>query len=336
MSKNRKRNKQTRPNPQSNRTWLRQQENMSPILPYIIQYQRYVNHYYEWLQQIGGQLYEWEGFPDEVPSHMIEPMVWNYGTVAWQDNQKLGEIFTKGTTQLIGSYNVPTFFQSTDRFFTSISFPIYYYGRYKFPNSGLLLNNRLVVPGENQDLSSTRGMLLYAEQLATLKQISDINLNAQKTPIVMLYDGDNLQSIQHLYDEYDGSKPVIFSRKVIDEKGELKTGEQMADLIKTLDTKAPFILDKIEAQKEKVWNEAMSWYGLSSVAHVKTERLTQSESESTQDQFLGMQNSMLQSRLEFCKLYKMLTGRTITCRPTSQTFKDERGEEYAFTSEVVE
>lgn len=330
----RNKSNQTRPDPNSNQVWKQNVDQQNPMVYQMAKHQRYFNHYYSWLQQIAYQLYSWGGdLPQEIPKNLIEIYLHQYGRPAMARTDKYGSILVNGTGEFMGNYFEPTTFRVTDKYYADVSFPLYYYGRAKFPNSGILMKNRLQPVNTKVDLSSVSGFTMYAENLAFIKQISDINLNTQKTPIIVTYDDNlQLQEVNQLFDRYDGSQPVIFTRNVIDEEGKKLTGGQMATAMQVLDLKTKFVVDKLETQKQKVWDEAMGWLGLMNMSQYKKERMTKTESEANTEQVFAMQNSMLQARLEFTELYYQLYGKRITVEPTTQSFTTddpEGGGEYA-------
>lgn len=331
----RNKSNQTKPDPNSNRAFKEDMGQQNPIIYQIAKHKRYFNHYYTWLQQIAYQLYTWGGdIPEEIPKNLIEVYLHEHGRVAMVDTPKYGNILVNGVGDFPGNYFEPTTFRVTDKFYSDVSFPLYYYGRAKFPNSGIMIKNRLQPVNSKVDLSSVSVFSLYAENLAFIKQISDINLNTQKTPIIVTYD-DNLQmqEVNQLFDRYDGNQPVIFTRSVVDEEGKkLSSDGQMAKAMQVLDLKTKFVVDKLETQKQKVWDEAMGCFGLMNMSQYKKERMTKTESEANTQQTVAMQNSMLQPRLEFTELYYQLKGKRITVEPTMQTIsvgESEGGGEYA-------
>jgi hypothetical protein len=334
----RKRNRQTKPDENSNATWKNKNtRGKNLMVPQINKHRIYFNHYYTWLQQIAYQLFEWEGLPDDVPPLMIEMMLHEMGTVGFSRKVDKNGIAThavvSGIGEMVGTYNVPTSFRSTDRFFSDISFPVYYYGRYKFPNSGLLIKNRIGYFNSVYDLSSLTGFAMYAEKLAFLKVVSDINLNAQKTPIVVTTDEVNMLEMQRLYDSYDGNMPVFYTRDVVDENGNKLKGDQLHERVNVLKTDSPYLLDKISMQEEREWNNAMTWLSLDSISTNKKERLVTSEADANKQQSTAMQNSMLKAREEFCILANQLWDWNISVRPTQKIFYDEMGNGYGNSNE---
>lgn len=330
--------KYTKPNPNSNQAFLgRHRNNRDAMSKQGVQEakrKRYYLHYYNQIRQIAYQLFDWDGLPTDIPKNILEIRLHEKGHVGVFCSPEYGNIVVNGTGQLIGNYNYPTQFHSSDYYYQSLDFPIYYYGREKtiIRNQGLIVQNRLTDFGfqghESGMMSSAEGFHLYATQLAEIKMISDVNLNTQKTPIVMLYDGDNMSDVERMYDGYDGNVPVMFTRKTVNENGK-KDSEQMQDLFGTIDTHAPYIVDKLETQKQKIWDECMGWLGLTNMAQYKKERMTKSESEANMQQSSAMLNALLKPRLEFCELANQLYGWNIDVKPSELVFETEGGENYA-------
>lgn len=330
----RKRNRQTKPDDYSNRAWkkhLKELDFQNPLIYQRIRYDQYFTHYYNWLQQIAYQLFEWEGFPDDVPTNYLEVMLHDKGQIGYVENTKYGNILVNGVGKSFGSYNVPTSFDASDLFFKSISFPVYYYGRYDFPNSGFIIKNKTDHNRMMGDLSSMATIRMYATRLAFIKTISDINLNTQKTPFFLTYEDDLLlEEVQRMFTNVDGNAPAIMTRAVLDEKGKKQIGGQIKDMIQVLDLKSPYLVDKLETQKQKEWDEAMASFGLMNMAQYKKERMTKSESEANTQQVLAMQNALLKPRKEFCELYQRKTNKMITVKPFTDTIETEGGS-YEFT-----
>ena len=75
MSTNRKRNRNTKPDDYSNQAWkkhLKEVDFQNPLIYQRIRYDQYFTHYFNWLQQIAYQLFEWDGFPDDVPKNYLD------------------------------------------------------------------------------------------------------------------------------------------------------------------------------------------------------------------------------------------------------------------------
>ena len=72
--------------------------------------------------------------------------------------------------------------------------------------------------------------------------------------------------MKNLYLQYDGNMPYIFGSKNLDIKQ-----------IQTINTQAPYVADKLTETKNQIWNEALTFLGISNVTYQKKERLISDE-----------------------------------------------------------
>ena len=73
--------------------------------------------------------------------------------------------------------------------------------------------------------------------------------------------------MKNLYMKYEGNEPVIFADDSMD----------VSNPIQVLKTDAPFVAPDIYELKVKYWNEFLTFKGISNVAQVKKERMTNDE-----------------------------------------------------------
>lgn len=331
MSKkrNRKRNRQTRPQEDSNQAWKNamKKDFTNPISYQIIKHERYYNHYYSWLQQIAYQLNDWTGFPDDIPENLAEIYLVDDGSFGYIEDTKYGNVLVRGNGTMVGNYNQPTFFQSVDKYYYDLSYPVYYFGRIKFKETqGLVCYNKLSSFNSVNGMTDLEALNIYATQLAFIKVISDINVNTQKTPYIITYEDDLLlEEVQRLFLNVDGNMPVMFTKAVLDEDGKKVQDGQIKDMLQVLKLNTPLLAEQLDVLKQKVWDEAMSHFGLMSMAQRKKERSTEAEAQSNIQQIQATQNARLKSRREFCKLADQLYGRKLTVRPSNQIIETEVG-----------
>lgn len=103
---------------------------------------------------------------------------------------------------------------------------------------------------------------MFARRLYNLDRIIDINANAQKTPVLVQASEKQRLVLLNVYKEFDGNAPVIFGDKNLDING-----------LKVFSTNAPYNCDKLYQLKTQVWNEALTYLGISNVNIQKKERL---------------------------------------------------------------
>lgn len=107
----------------------------------------------------------------------------------------------------------------------------------------------------------------YARKLYIISRTIDVNVNAQKTPVVVLCPPEEELTFKNLMKQYSGNVPFIFGNKDI----------LNLDNIKSLNLNAPFVADKLQQLKSDVWNEYLTFLGISNIAINKKERLITDE-----------------------------------------------------------
>jgi len=131
----------------------------------------------------------------------------------------------------------------------------------------------------------------YAKRIYTLERTIDINIHAQKTPIILKTSKKLEFTIKNLYKQYDDFEPVI----VTDD------GMELSDSIKVIKTDSPYVADKLEEQKRKLWNEALSYIGIDNNSSEKNERLTKDEVMVSNGLAVANRNAKLQARQDAVK-----------------------------------
>ena len=100
--------------------------------------------------------------------------------------------------------------------------------------------------------------------------------------------------------QYDGNEPFIFGDKNLDFDG-----------IKSLDTTAPFVSDKLELLKHQIWNEAMTFLGIDNINQDKKERMVASETLGNLGNVEAQRNVMLNSRRQAVDKINAMFGTNI-------------------------
>lgn len=91
--------------------------------------------------------------------------------------------------------------------------------------------------------------------------------------------------MMNLYMQYDGNTPFIFADNNLDING-----------IKSISTQAPYVADKLYQLKTQIWNEALTYLGVSNLNINKRERLITDEVSSSQGSTISSRYSRLDSR----------------------------------------
>lgn len=160
----------------------------------------------------------------------------------------------------------------------------------------------------NWDRTPTAGsMELFALRLYEAERAADVNIKAQKTPIMVLVDEEQRLLMENLYNQYDGNRPFIFGDK-----------KQLgSDVLRAIKTDAPFIADKIIDYKKEIWNEALTFLGINNIMVDKKERLITDEANSNNELINLNLQSYLAPRQEACRQFNEKFGFTGTDKEIS-------------------
>ena len=150
-------------------------------------------------------------------------------------------------------------------------------------------------------------MELFALRLYEAEQTAMVNIKAQKTPVLLLMDEKQRLTMENIYSQYNGNKPVIFGDKN-------SLGE---NVIKAINTQAPFIADKIIDYKKEIWNEALTFLGINNIMVDKKERLITDEANSNNELINLNLQSYLAPREEACRQFNEKFGFTDTDKEIS-------------------
>lgn len=209
--------------------------------------------YYNRLLELAINMYEWKNLPDTVDERFLELTLFSDGmAVFFQDDGGLGYLCLQC---MIGGeldvYRIPI-----DRTaYTTNGYQM----RLNNQNSVIIFNN----------YTHTNSMLdveMYARRLYEIERTIDVNVKAQKTPLVIRATENQRLTLKNMYMQYDGNEPFIFGDKNLDMDG-----------IKVLKTDAPYVADKLNILKRQIWNEALTYLGIENSNTEKKERLVSDE-----------------------------------------------------------
>lgn len=256
---------------------------------------RWFHHYQMYLMELTYQLFEWKGLPDTIDPRFIEMQLHNQGYICFYRDKLIGDIVLQGATSgQINHYNLPLEFNPASvNYIRSKPIKLQAYNDVVTPGEDkgvLIMNNDLMRP-------SIEDINLFAIDLAEIKAIIRVNMNAQKTPVMIKTSETNQLSIKNAYNQYEGNAPVI----IVDEA----FGESESP-IQVMRTDAPYVVDKLVVHKNTVWNEFMTFMGIDNANIEKRERLITSEAESNNEQIDSSGNRMLKTRQDACRVINKL------------------------------
>lgn len=246
-------------------------------------YVQYVNR----LTELAISMFEWSGLPESVDSRYIELHLFSNGCMVYFDDEVMGNLCLDCTYNGgLDVYGYPIL----RRAYSSYNG---YNRLLKNSNSVIIWNNLLHIPSE-ADIRA------YARRLWMLDRIIDVNTNAQKTPILVQGNEKQRLSLVNLYKEYDGNAPVIFGDSSLNTEG-----------LKSISTGAPYVADRIYELKTQIWNEALTYLGISNINIQKKERLITDEVTRNQGGTVASRYSRLEARRQAVERINDMFGTNI-------------------------
>lgn len=231
--------------------------------------------YYSRLKNIALSVFKWEGLPESCSERFLEDTLFHYGDAVFVDDPNLGFLNLKVTpASTLNPYN-----ESTS------------YTAYSTGYSRIFPANECVYIRNNYMAKSTDStIMIYAERLAEIQLTMNVNVNAQKTPIIIRCDKNSEFSIKQMYSQYEDNAHKIYVSKSLENP------------LEVLNTSAPFITDKLRDEKRAVWNEALEFLGINTnPSDKKKERLIMSEVDSNNEQIDIQAETMLLCRQKACE-----------------------------------
>lgn len=244
--------------------------------------------YYNRLMELSMSMFEWKNLPDTVDERYLELGLFSSGCMVFFKDDVIGELALNMTYQ--GGFDI--YGEPTRR---------RAYSRYNQFQTTLDKDNSVIIWNNMLRTNSALDVQMFAYRMYNLDRIVDINANAQKTPVLITCDEKQKLTMKNLYLQYEGNYPVIFGDSNLDIKS-----------LSVLKTDAPFVSDKIYDLKVKIWNEALTYLGISNINTTKKERMITDEVIRNQGGTIASRYSRLESRRRAVKKINKMFGLNIT------------------------
>lgn len=247
-------------------------------------YHQYLNR----LLELSVSMFDWSGLPDSVDPRFLELTLFNDGQAVFFYDEIMGflalQCISNGPFNV---YRIPT---------RRRAYAVNGYQR------DLTAADSVIIWNNYMHVNSVLDVIQFAKRLYNLDRIIDVNANAQKTPVLIQATEQQRLTLLNLYQKYDGNEPVIFGDKNLD-----------INALKALSTGAPYVADKLYQLKTQIWNEALTYLGISNVSVEKKERLISDEVNRTQGGTIASRYSRLQARREACEQINRMFDLNIWC-----------------------
>ena len=243
--------------------------------------------YFYRLSLIALSIFKWENLPNGINERWIEKYLFDIGECMFFKDPILGFRVSKSIDKGINVYNEPIDLEPES---TGLTEPKTYKNGI---DAVLIKNNDLSIP-------TLPTLQLYAYRLADLTRAQDVNITAQKTPILIITSDRQKLTMKNVFNQWSGNEPVIYGDK-----------EMNIDGVKVLKTDAPIVFDKIQIQKHQLWNEVMTFLGVNNANQDKKERLVDDEVQANNEQVKICLDVMLKARQSACSEINRIFGTNI-------------------------
>lgn len=224
------------------------------------------NDYLFRIKKLANARFKWSNIPDTWNKGFLENLLYYHGMAGVVYSPTFGNIVTRITPfGRLNIYDLPRYCQCYSH---ALEGERTTRAVYSGLNDDIPDKSGVVVIQNNYDLIPTFPTIqLFARRLYNTERTLDVNMNQQKTPMAITCTQKQRLAMLNCYQQYDGNEPVIFA-----DKNALNPAD-----IRTIDTGAPFLVDKLQAQKQAIWSELLMFLGINTVNIEKKERLIESE-----------------------------------------------------------
>lgn len=226
--------------------------------------------------------FEWENMPESVDLEYLERNLFERGFVVFFKHKTFGYIALKGTGEGQNHYEKPTSW---------------------YVHSGLVTQH--LQPDECVVIGNTISKYSYKEMLEeatytiyNLKRAIDVNVEASKTPVILLTDKKTETSIRTIFNKVRNNETFI---------PVASDGSNIMGNIEAIDMKANMKIAELSKYKTEVWADLLTVFGINNSNIEKAERLIVDE--------VNANNDLINSYLEV-----MLTARQKACDEINKKF----------------
>lgn len=255
--------------------------------------------YYNRLVELAISMFEWKNLPDTVDPRFLELTLFTDGQAVFFKDEELGYLALQNAMNGdFDVYRIPI---------NRRAFAVNGYQRKLTNKDSVIVYNNYLHTNSQLDAD------MFARRLYNLDRAIDVNANAQKTPVLIKCSQEERLTLLNVYKQWDGNEPLIMGDKGLN-----------TNAMTVLKTDAPYVCDKLYQLKTQIWNEALTYMGISNINVQKKERLLTDEVTRNQGGTIASRYSRLNARRDACKKINAMFGLEVWCdyREDYQTVDD--------------
>lgn len=161
----------------------------------VPQYRNYYIRYFNMLHEMIVNRFEWLGLPDEIPPRVIEDYLFWWGQAVFFEDDVLEKYAVMKTNMggTVDIYGVPNMrFAYAQQYFKALG-----------------KNNSVIIWDSNVGYPSVDYVQMYAESLANMRMTRNLNIYAQRTPVIIAGSDNQRLSTKNLFKQYNDFVPFI-------------------------------------------------------------------------------------------------------------------------------
>ena len=224
------------------------------------------------IQQLYSSVFAYTGMPLIVDMAQVEQWLMYRGSVAFFIDELIGPLILPYTTQgSLNQYGNPT----TIRAYGMNGYQIY-----------LNPDQYVIIYDNNMKISNINALRQYAIRLSQTDKVIDVNIAAQKTPILLTAQNEGqLNSLKLAYRKMATGQPVI-----------AEIGNTVNAGVNALNTGAPMVFNELQNYKLNLLAEVLTFCGIPNKGDPKRERLITTEVSAINGHVVHERNNRLQTR----------------------------------------
>lgn len=250
--------------------------------PEELEFEYIYNRLYDYWHNIALSVFKWGGLDNinELTSTIIEEQLFNNGQSGFTKDTTKGFLCIKAKAGI----NRNVYGKPMEYLLTSDN------GLY---NETISADNMVLIKNNNLGKPTADMLQFYCTKLAEIEMTKQLNLNANKMPIVINTDENTLLSDKNLFEQLRMNKPVIFKNKGV--------GDMTGKRVEIMNANAPYILDKLEDDYNCYVAKILTLLGLDNYVEDKAERVQSAEVNANQEYIIMSFKTMLDQRKEACE-----------------------------------
>lgn len=237
---------------------------------------------------ISMNAFQWDGLPEGILERHIERHLFDQGKAGFFRDPDMSYMCLQA--QEAGEFNV---YNDPLRYIMT---------GYGYTRS-VRADDCVIIENNKLRLSTHNFVMFYVNKLAEAERTMDVNVKANKTPVIVLCDDKDVLSFKRIFQAVDGNVPAIFADKSLN-----------LDNLSALDLKTKFLCNELMDYKKDVENELLTFLGINNAGVDKRERLITDEANANNELIASFLDLQLEARERACEEINAKYGLSLTVK----------------------